>query len=183
MTLLTDPDNLPYPDDYGQPADVPLAIKDLADATQATFTRNRTPKPRRVYIRDADSLVASGSSYLLQGWAAGPGTGQPDNVFTYLGAGRLQVNSAIILDTSIYTAWAANGSGERRIDLCKNDVATWRENRSSPGASVGAQFLLSLNSWPVEAGAVLSVKVLQSSPITLMLTHAVWHLRAVEPWV
>jgi len=183
MTLLTSPDNLPYPDDYGQPADVPLALKDLADATQATFLRDRTPTPRRIYTRPEDVGVPSGTLAVLAGWQAMPGTGQPDNVFTYLGSGRVQVNSPIILDTTIYTAWAAHGSGERRIELHNKDAPQWRDNRSSPGAGTLSTSVMSLNSWPVEAGAILSVKVLQSSGTTLTFLQSFWHLRAVEPWV
>lgn len=33
----TSPDGLPYPSDYEDPADVPIAIKDLADQTQAAL--------------------------------------------------------------------------------------------------------------------------------------------------
>ena len=38
MTTFTTPDNLPYPDDYQQPADSPSSLQALAAATQTGLT-------------------------------------------------------------------------------------------------------------------------------------------------
>lgn len=37
MTYLTSPDGLPAPDNYAEPADAPLALRQLADATQVAL--------------------------------------------------------------------------------------------------------------------------------------------------
>lgn len=48
MTAYTDPDNLPYPDDYQQPADSPSALAALANAVQAALTSIRSFAASRV---------------------------------------------------------------------------------------------------------------------------------------
>ena len=42
MTAYTSPDNLPYPDDYQQPADSPSAFAALANAVQAALSATKT---------------------------------------------------------------------------------------------------------------------------------------------
>ena len=183
MTLYTNPDLLPYPDDYEQPADVPLAIKDLADAVQATFLRDRLHRPRRHLVReDPDVSVPSGVLSVLRSWQAGSSDqGNGQGVLMYSGSGVITVAAASIIEVTAYCVWAANSTGERRIEILQGGTAVWRDTRKA-GASGTYSHTLTVTQWAVPAGDTLTMGVWQTSGAALDMIAARMLIGVIEPW-
>lgn len=72
MTAFTTPDNIPYPDDYSEPADVPVVLEGLAEATQTALSARAKSVST---VGAGNGLTGGGQISANPSLAVGAGTG------------------------------------------------------------------------------------------------------------
>lgn len=113
MTGWTSPDNLPYPNDYNDPADVPAAVEALAVATQAALDT----KPDTTAVDSSLALKAPLASPALTGnptaptQAAGNNTTRLATTAFVQTAANAKVVNALGSGTSVAPSQSAVNSG------------------------------------------------------------------------
>lgn len=124
MTGYTNPDLLPYPNDYNQPADVPTAVRDLANATQLGLDS----KPDLDHVHPMGDLPVVFGSITLATLAPGAvGTSAPRTVpagsvvFTSVAASKAGVAVTVTVTGTTATLRYNNLSGS----TLNNVVILW----------------------------------------------------------
>lgn len=139
--------NLPYPDDYNDPADSPNALQDLAEATDTALglMTVRTPLPFRGYEKDNPDVPLTADAKNVIGWGSGfqlsttiPAVDSANGIILDViraGVYLIELETTVIHGTSgternfaLALDWisGSNGSGEWSVPLvAKQLTSSW----------------------------------------------------------